>query len=76
MKLPNKVIPYKNSILSKLPLMLKELEDENKTPAELYKKVNKKVASIAEFTSILSCLYALDKIELSEGGTLDYVKRN
>jgi len=76
MKLPNKVVPYKKSIIAKFPTVLAELEKGDKTPAELYKKVNKKVANIAEFTTILNCLYALNKVKFLEGDVLSYVKRD
>jgi hypothetical protein len=76
MKLPNKVVSYKSSILPKLAIILEALEDGAKTPTELYKKVNKKVENIAEFTSILDCLFALGKIEMLNEEVLHFVKRN
>lgn len=77
MKLPNKIIKFEDSILAKLPIILSVLENENKSIKELYNEVKNEVDSIADFTDILSCLYALNKIEFDErSGGLRYVERN
>ena len=74
MRLPNKVITYKESTISKFPIILAALKEQNLTPATLYKKVKSKVEDIGEFIDILDCLYALGKIELIEHlGVLHYV---
>lgn len=75
MKLPNKVISYKESIISKFPFVLKHLEDSDLTVEKLYRKVKSKVENVGEFLDILDCLYALNKIELVEG-EIHYVGRN
>lgn len=72
MKFPSKVTPYKESIIANFPVVLQQLEKKDMTPAELYKKVKNKVSNIGEYTEILDCLYALNKIELVEG-VLHYV---
>ncbi|WP_410318478.1 ABC-three component system middle component 7, partial [Klebsiella pneumoniae] len=41
--------------------------------ATLYKKLNKKFVSVAEFSSALDCLYALGAIELLDEGVIQYV---
>ncbi len=77
MKLPNKIIKFEDSILAKLPIILSVLEIENKSITELYNEVKNEVDSIADFTDILCCLYALNKIEFDESsGGLRYVERN
>lgn len=77
MKFPNKVIPYRNSILSKFPLVLKELETQDYSVLDLYKKLEKKLDGLSEYMDILDCLYYLGSIELLPGGVkLHYVKRN
>ena len=74
MKLPNKVITYKESTISKFPAVLSCLKEQVMSPALLYKKVKSKVEDIGEYIDILDCLYALGKIELIEHlGVLHYV---
>ena len=66
MLLPNKLIPYDQSILSKLPIILKELDNPPIPVHELYKRVIKKMSGVNEFIDALDCLYALGKIEFDE----------
>lgn len=66
MLLPNKLIPYDQSILSKLPIILKELDNHPISVHELYKRVIKKMSGVNEFIDALDCLYALGKIEFDE----------
>ena len=74
MLLPNKLIPYDQSILSKLPIILKELDNHPIPVHELYKRVIKKMSGVNEFIDALDCLYALGKIEFDEKEeTLRYV---
>ncbi len=72
MKFPSKVTSYKESSVFLFPVVLKQLEEKDLTPSELYKKMKKKVSGIQEFIEILDCLYALNKIELV-GEVLHYV---
>lgn len=77
MKFPNKVIPYRKSILSKFPLVLKELEEQDYSVFDLYKKLEKKLDGLSEYMDILDSLYYLGSIELLTGGMkLRYVKGN
>lgn len=77
MKFPNKVIPYRKSILSKFPLILKELEVQDCSVLDLYKKLEKKLDGLSEYMDILDCLYFLGFVELLQGGVkLHYVKGN
>ena len=66
MLLPNKLISYDQSILPKLPTILKELNDGPISVHELYKRVIKKMSGVSEFIDALDCLYALGKIEFDE----------
>jgi len=76
MKLPNKVTPYKKSVLAKFPLILLALQKENMTPVDLYRKIKRNVENVAEFTDILSALYALNKINFMDEEVLCYVEDN
>ncbi len=74
MRLPNKVITYKESTIAKFPVVLSCLREEDLSPTSLYKKVKSKVDDIGEYIDILDCLYALGKIELIDHmGVLHYV---
>ncbi len=77
MKFPNKVIPYRKSVLSKFPLVLKELEAQDCSVLVLYRKLEKKLDGLSEYMDILDCLYYLGAVELLPGGVkLHYVKGN
>ena len=72
MKMPNKVTPYEESSIAKLPVVLSLLEKKDMTPSELFSKVKKnKIQNIDEFVEIIDCLYAMHKIELN-GEVLHY----
>lgn len=76
MKLPNKAVSYKQSILFKLPLILEVLEKGDYSPQELYRKLENKFDNIVEFTNSLTCLFALGQVKLTKNGALHYVERN
>ena len=71
MKFPNKITPYKESIISKFPMILNLLEQRDYEVFSLYSELEKKM-TIAEFINALDCLYALNKVTLTEG-VLHYV---
>lgn len=74
MRLPNKVLTYKESILSKFPVILSVVKTTDITPVFLYKKVKSQFEDIGEFLETMDCLYALGKIELEESrGIIHYV---
>ena len=74
MKLPNKIITYDESTLSKLVPILNELSFADITPFALFKKTIDNYKSIEEFINTLDCLYALNKITyIDQGGVLHYV---
>jgi len=66
MKLPNKVITYNESIISKFPLVLNLLKTNNCSISVLYSKVKNKIESIDEFLDILDSLFALGRIDFNE----------
>lgn len=65
MLVPSKLFSYNESVLSKLPLILRELE-QPKTPHELLESLGEIVKSPLELVEVLDCLYALREIELNE----------
>lgn len=66
MQMPNKLFTYRESVLSKFPVILKNIEHGSCGVAELYQKVQKDVSGICEFMEALDCLYALGKIEYDD----------
>ena len=74
MKLPNKVITYKESLLAKIPVFLVVIKDQEIAVDLFYKKMKSKVDDIGEFMEVMDCLYALGKIELDvKKGVIRYV---
>ncbi len=74
MRLPNKIISYGESTLSKFPLALDILKAGDIAPSKLYCKMEDKVDGVDEFYEILDGLYALGAIELiMPKGVLHYV---
>ena len=66
MQMPNKLFTYRESVLSKFPAILKNIEHGSCGVAELYQKVQKDVSGICEFMEALDCLYAPGKIEYDD----------
>lgn len=66
MLFPNKLFSYSESILSKLPVVLKELKKQPLGVRELYQKVSRSFDGVNEYVDVLDCLYALHKIEYDE----------
>ena len=74
MLFPNKLFSYSESILSKLPVVLKELKKQPLGVRELYQKVSRSLDGVNEYADVLDCLYALHEIEYDEKeGVLRYV---
>lgn len=77
MKLPNKVITYSESIISKFPIVLYELYEHDYSVNELYIKLKHIFIDINDYLDILDCLYALNKIDFNKKNRrLYYVERN
>lgn len=75
---PNKLYSYNESIISKFVVIINELNSCNATVCELYDKLNNHFPNINDYIDALSCLYALNKIEL-ENNILkisEYAKRD
>lgn len=66
MQLPNKLYSYRESVLSKFPIILKALNDGDYSVGELYIRVSDSVTDANEFLTIIDCLYALGKIAYDE----------
>ncbi len=76
MRIPSKVVSYKDSSISKYARMLTRLEGKNYTPIDLFVEMHDIFQSIDEYIDVLDGLYALRAIEFDEeGGIISYVKR-
>lgn len=77
MRLPNKVISYSNSIVSRFPDILEALMHRDMSPKDLFELTTSGKKNMGDFLSALDCLFALGKIELiEEGKVLRYADRN
>jgi len=77
MLFPNKLITYRESVISKFPFVLQELQEGPSSVSDLYKVMSSRITGISEFMDILDCLFALNRIEFdAEEGVLRYVERN
>lgn len=77
MRFPNKVTTYRQSVISKFPFILKELEKQDYSVGRLYRKIEKKLDGPEEYVQALDCLFSLGEIIFLPGGDiLHYVKRD
>lgn len=77
MRLPSKVTPYRKSTLSKFPVVLALLQQQDMSPIDLFNKVKGRGIDMADFVEVLDCLFMLEKIELyPEKEVLHYVERD
>lgn len=74
MKLPNKIYSYSESTLSKLIPIIKILKQADNSVIDLYHKSKKHFENIEDYIDTLDCLYALNKITVTENEALHYVK--
>ena len=75
MKLPSKVTSYKESVISKFPIVLESLSYSNETPGQLYEKEKQKFNDINEYMEVLDALFLLGKVGYDDVlGELYYVK--
>ena len=73
MKLPNKIISYKESVLSRFPLVLSVLSDNPMNVYELFELTKDSFTDVEDFMDTLECLYALKKVTFDdECGVLFY----
>lgn len=68
MIVPNKVISYEASLLSKLPIVLESL-GQPVSPDSLYERVRGYFENVHQFVLCLDMLYILKRVDL-EGGVL------
>lgn len=73
MKLPNKIYSYSESVLSKLLPLIKILRESDENVVSLYQKSKRHFNNIQDYIDTLDCLYALNKIVLSEDEEIHYV---
>ena len=65
MLLPDKMIRYNESVISKfVPVLQAMILNERIFPEQLYKNVKKHFSSLSEFIQTLDALYALGKIDI------------
>lgn len=75
MLLPNKVICYNKSVISKFPIVLSVLEVNSCYINELYFELKNCFVDINEYIDVLDSLFALGKIDIENNTRrLYYVK--
>lgn len=67
MIVPNKVISYDVSLLSKLPAILDVIKEQPISPVDLYMRLQGKFSDINHFLLALDVLFVLGKIEFENG---------
>lgn len=73
MKLPNKIYAYSESTLSKFIPIIEILKISDETAFCLYQKSKKHFSDVQDYIDTLDCLYALNRIVLSEKQEIHYV---
>lgn len=66
MIVPNKVIPYEDSLMSKLPLILRRMAVPA-TPSELYSDLQADFDEMSNFLLALDVLFVFGKITIRDG---------
>lgn len=74
MKFPNKVTSYKDSTLSKFPIILGKIKTKDYPVSILYKELEDKI-TLQDFIDVLDCLFVLNQITLRKE-IIHYVKRD
>lgn len=67
MILPNKLIPFKESVLAKLAYVLNVLILNNESVESLFEKTSQHFEDVNQYILVLDVLFALEKIEFDEG---------
>lgn len=67
MIVPNKAISYDESILSKLPLILKRVGTAKISVVTLYHETKSSFTDISQFLIALDTLFLLEKINIIDG---------
>ena len=77
MILPNKLISFKDCILSKSIYILEKISDSDFSVIELYEKVETHFEDLNEYMLALDVLYVLGKIKYDEElRVIQYVEKN
>ncbi|WP_318672408.1 ABC-three component system middle component 7 [Paenibacillus sp. PSB04] len=77
MILPNKLIPFKVSVISKLVYILDILSVTDDSVESLFEKTSHNFEDVNQFIVALDVLFALEKIEIDEElKVIRYVKAN
>lgn len=75
MIVPDKITPYKESIISKIPLVIEALTLCDKNPVSLWQEIQNKFEDINEFILTLDVAFALGAIVyLKDKQVIKYVK--
>ncbi len=75
MKMPSKVISYRESSISRYARVLIRLREREYEPMELYKDMKNVFDGIDDYMDVLDGLYALRAIEFNDNrGTISYVE--
>lgn len=75
MIVPNKVISFNESIIGKMPIILRLIINQDYTIKDLFLATKEHFDEIDEFILALDVLYILDSIDIKEG-VITYVKKN
>ena len=76
MLLPNKVITFSESVISRFSSILTPLEQNDIAPKALYDAVKTNFKDVGDFLEVLDSLYALGKINYDKKqGVINYVDR-
>lgn len=67
MIVPNKAISYENSLLSKLPHVLKVLSNQSLSVLDLYRESKKDFDNVNQFLLAMDTLYIIEKIDFVDG---------
>ena len=66
MQLPNKLYSYKNSTLSLVPIVLREIKERPVAVTDLYNRVEPYLKDATDFLSVMDCLYALRAVDIND----------
>ncbi len=66
MFLPNKTIPFSDSVIARFSIILDSLKDKNQNIHSLYKKNKKNFYIVQDYIETLDCLFALNIIDFDE----------
>ena len=73
MKLPNKIVSYNESNLSKAVVLLEILSKNDMNIMDLYSSSKKQYKSVSDYIETLDCLYMLNKIVFIEESEMIHI---